>query len=45
MNKLIWTILALLAGAFLPIQAALNSKLGRAINSPVYPSAISFVVG
>jgi transporter family-2 protein len=45
MNKLIWIVLALLAGAFLPIQAALNSKLGKAINSPVHASMVSFVVG
>jgi len=45
MNKIIWIGLALLGGAFLPIQAALNSKLEKAIHSPVYASMVSFVVG
>ncbi len=45
MTKIIWIALALLAGAFLPIQAGLNSKLGRAIENPVYASMFSFVVG
>jgi len=45
MNKLIWIVLALLAGAFLPIQAAFNAKIGKAINSPLYASLASFVVG
>ncbi len=45
MNKLIWIILAFLSGAFLPIQAGLNSRLGKAVQSPVYASMISFIVG
>lgn len=45
MNKIIWPLLALLSGAFLPIQAGLNTKLGKAIESSVYASLISFVVG
>lgn len=45
MDKLIWIILALLSGAVLPIQAGLNARLGTAAQSPVYASAISFVVG
>ncbi|MEO5978182.1 MAG: DMT family transporter [Chryseolinea sp.] len=45
MNKIIWMVIVLLAGAFLPIQAGLNSRLGKAIQSPVYASLISFLVG
>ena len=45
MNKLMWVGLAFLAGAFLPIQAGLNAKLGRAGESPVHASMLSFVVG
>lgn len=45
MNKVIWPILAFLSGAFLPVQAALNTKLGKAINSPVHAALISFFVG
>jgi len=45
MNKLVWISLAFLAGAFLPIQAGLNTKLGRAVENPVYASLFSFIVG
>lgn len=45
MNKFGWIILSLLAGSFLPIQAGLNAKMGKALESPVYASLISFVVG
>jgi len=45
MNKILWIILAFLSGAFLPIQAGLNAKLGKAGNSAVYASLMSFVVG
>ena len=45
MNKSIWVIMALLSGAFLPIQAGLNAKLGKAVASPVHASMFSFVVG
>lgn len=45
MNKVFWIILTFLAGAFLPIQAGLNTKLGKAAESPVYASMFSFVVG
>src|SRR5688572_20542744 len=45
MNKFTWILLAFLSGAFLPIQAGLNTKLGKAVESPVYAALISFVVG
>jgi bacterial/archaeal transporter family-2 protein len=45
MNKALWIILTLFSGAFLPIQAGLNSRLGRAVESPLYASLFSFVVG
>lgn len=40
-----WIALAFLSGAFLPIQAGLNAKLGKAAGSPVYASMLSFAVG
>jgi len=40
-----WVIMAFISGAFLPIQAGLNTKLGKAGESPVHASTISFVVG
>ncbi len=45
MDKMIWAIMALVAGAFLPIQAGMNSKLAKAGGSPYHASMISFAVG
>jgi bacterial/archaeal transporter family-2 protein len=45
LSKLFWVLMAFLAGAFLPIQAGLNAKLGKAGGSPVYASTFSFIVG
>ncbi|WP_194972561.1 DMT family transporter [Aquiflexum lacus] len=45
MQKIIWIILVLLAGGMLPVQAGLNAKVGRIIESPVHASLISFLVG
>ena len=38
-------ILAILAGAVLPVQAGLNAKMGKVVMDPVYAALISFVVG
>ncbi|MBC8104022.1 MAG: DMT family transporter [Cytophagales bacterium] len=35
----------LLAGSLLPVQAALNSRLGRELGSPALGALVSFVVG
>jgi len=43
--KITWIIIAFLAGTFLPIQAGLNTRLGKAIESPVHASLISFIIG
>jgi transporter family-2 protein len=45
MNKMVWIFLALLSGSFLPLQAGLNTKLGKATQSPVHASLFSFIVG
>ncbi|MBP6730976.1 MAG: DMT family transporter [Chitinophagales bacterium] len=45
MDKLIWIALAFLSGTFLPIQGGLNARLGKAIESPVQASMVSFIVG
>ncbi|MCA0363468.1 MAG: DMT family transporter [Bacteroidetes bacterium] len=45
MEKFIWVIIAFVAGAILPIQAGMNSKLAKSGGSPVHASMISFVVG
>lgn len=43
--KIIWMIIAFVSGAFLPIQAALNTRLGKSIASPVHASMLSFFIG
>ncbi|MBX2954435.1 MAG: DMT family transporter [Leadbetterella sp.] len=45
MSKNLWMALTLLAGAILPIQAGLNTRLGKAADNPVWASALSFIVG
>ena len=45
MDKIIWPLMAFAAGAFLPIQAAMNSKLAKTGGSPFHASMISFAVG
>ena len=45
MMKSIWIILVFLAGALLPIQAGLNTRIGKEIQNPVWASFISFGVG
>jgi transporter family-2 protein len=43
--KITWIIIAFVSGTFLPIQAGLNNRMGKAIESPVHASLISFIVG
>ena len=45
MDKIIWIILAFISGAFLPIQAGLNSRLGKAIESPIHTAMFSSAIG
>jgi bacterial/archaeal transporter family-2 protein len=45
MKNMTWIIMALMAGAFLPLQAGLNARMGKVAGNPVYGSFISFVVG
>lgn len=45
MDKWIWIVMVAIAGAMLPVQAGLNAKVGKIIESPVHGSLISFVVG
>ena len=37
--------MAVIAGAFLPMQGSMNSKLAKAGENPVYASMISFTIG
>jgi bacterial/archaeal transporter family-2 protein len=45
MTKLLWITLAFVSGAFLPLQAALNTRLGKTVSSPLHASLISFLIG
>lgn len=45
MDKIIWIIAVIIAGAILPVQAGLNAKMGKAVESPVWAALISFGVG
>lgn len=43
--KTIWIFIALISGMLLPIQAGVNIRLGKSIDSPIYASMLSFIVG
>lgn len=45
MKDIFWILITLASGALLPIQAGLNTRLGKDTNNAVYASLISFVVG
>ena len=45
MDKLLWIVLAVIAGSFLPMQAGINARLGKAAESPAAASLISFTIG
>jgi len=44
-NIYFYLLLALLAGAMMPTQAAMNNKMAAFVDSPVLAAFISFVVG
>ncbi len=43
--KVILLLFALVAGMLVPVQAVLNTKMGRALGDPVFAALISFSVG
>lgn len=43
-NQLLFIVLALCAGAIIPFQSAMNTQLGRALNSPYYSALTVFLV-
>jgi transporter family-2 protein len=45
LTSLLLLLFAIVAGAFLPLQAAVNAKLAEFVGGPVRASAISFTVG
>jgi bacterial/archaeal transporter family-2 protein len=45
MGKIVWIVVAFMAGAFLPLQGGLNALLGKEIKNPMFASLISFIIG
>lgn len=45
MVRLILFLLGIMAGAVLPIQAALNARVGHAVGNPIAGALISFTIG
>lgn len=43
--KFIWLIIALACGALLPVQAGFNARLGKSLDSPLFASMFTFIVG
>ncbi|MEK7856899.1 MAG: DMT family transporter, partial [Acidobacteriota bacterium] len=44
-NTYLYLLIALLAGAMMPTQAATNNKMAAFVDSPVLAAFVSFVVG
>lgn len=44
-SQLIFIVLAIIAGAVLPLQAGLNVQLGKSVSQPVFAAFASFLVG
>ena len=45
MDKIFWIVIVIIAGAMLPVQAGLNAKIGKTLESPVHATFLSFIVG
>lgn len=45
MKAVLFILLAIAAGMVVPIQAALNVKLGKAVGDPMYGAFLAFLVG
>ncbi len=45
MKLALFILLAVVAGMLVPVQAALNVKLGKAVSDPMYGAFLAFVVG
>lgn len=45
METLVLALLGLAAGAIIPVQAGMNSALGRALGRPEWAALVNFVVG
>ena len=44
-SQLFFILLAILAGAVLPLQAGLNVQLGKSVHQPIFAAFASFLIG
>ena len=44
-TQLFFIILAIIAGAVLPVQAGLNVQLGKSVHQPIFAAFASFLIG
>lgn len=44
-SQLFFIILAIIAGAVLPVQAGLNVQLGKSVHQPIFAAFASFLIG
>lgn len=44
-SQLLYIILAIVAGAVLPLQAGLNVQLGKSVHQPIFAAFASFLIG
>lgn len=45
MATLLWSLMGIVAGAFVALQAPINAQLGRGLGSPVAAAGVSFFAG
>jgi transporter family-2 protein len=43
--KFLWLLIVFICGALLPLQGGLNARFGKSIDSPIYASMFTFIVG
>lgn len=44
-SQILFILLAILAGAVLPLQAGLNVQLGKSVHQPIFAAFASFLIG
>ncbi|MDC6366208.1 MULTISPECIES: DMT family transporter [Flavobacteriaceae] len=44
-SQILFILLAIVAGAVLPLQAGLNVQLGKSVNQPIFAAFASFFIG
>ena len=44
-SQFVFIVLAIIAGAVLPVQAGLNVQLGKTVHQPIFAAFASFLIG